>query len=276
MTMKFWFRAHPIVAAVIGTLLAIAASAVMDAVGLSSINVFPLVPLFFLYWYLLRLSRTEIGFVWGNWQDYALALFYPGLVLGLVGLIAWLSGATKVAAIDWQKTLFDLVVKQLLPTIPFALVTEEGIFRGWLWATLRRGGVTVPGLLVWTSVAFAAWHVPDVLLPTDFRPPMAQAPIYILNVVAIGLIWGLMRQRSGSIVVTSVSHGVWNALTYVLFSVGSTVGVLGIHNIAVFGPEVGLLGLALNVVFAAVLWIGLSRGPALRTVEVTQQAARDR
>src|SRR5215467_7286889 len=258
--MRSWIRAHPIATAAVGTLLAIAASAVMDAAGLSGINVSPLVPLFFLYWYLLRLSRAEIGFAWGHWRDYALALLYPVLALSLLGLIAWLSGAVTVAAIDWHKTLFALIVKQLLPSIPFALVTEEGIFRGWLWASLRRAGVTVPGLLVWTSVAFAAWHVPDVLLPTDFQPPLAQTPVYILNVVVIGLIWGMMRHRSGSIVVTSVTHGLWNALAYVLFGAGSTIGALGIHNTAAFGPEVGLVGLALNLAAAAVLWLGYSRG----------------
>jgi hypothetical protein len=71
-----------------------------------------------------------------------------------------------------------------------------------------------------------------------------------------------MRQRSGSIVVTSVSHAVWNELVYVLFGVGPTLGLFGIHNTVVFGPEVGLIGLALNLVFAVVLWVGHSRGRA--------------
>lgn len=43
--------------AAIGTLLAIAGTTAMDAVGLSDWNYLPLVPLFFLYWYLWRLSR---------------------------------------------------------------------------------------------------------------------------------------------------------------------------------------------------------------------------
>lgn len=146
-----------------------------------------------------------------------------------------------------------------------ALVTEEGFFRGWLWASLQRAGVTERGVWVWTSVAFAAWHVSTALLPTGFRPPLAQVPIYIANAAVIGFIWALMRQRSGSIVVTSVSHGVWNGLVYGLFNTGTTLGALGIHNTGVFGPEVGLVGLALNLAFAAVLWLGLgfNRGRAI-------------
>lgn len=244
---------------ILGTLLAIAATAVMDVVGL--INVLPLLLLFFLFWYLQRMSRAEIGWTWGRWRDYAVAVFYPAVVLGLLGLIAWLSGAVKLAAIDWANIVFNLqngLVILILANGLGALVTEEGFFRGWLWASLQRAGVTQRGVWVWTSVAFAAWHVSTALLPTAFRPPLAQVPIYIANAAVIGFIWALMRQRSGSIVVTSVSHGVWNGLVYGLFSTGTTLGALGIHNTGVFGPEVGLVGLALNVAFAAVL--SLARG----------------
>ncbi len=251
---------------VIGTLLAIACTTVLDAVGLSNFNAFPLIPLFVLLWYLQRMSRAEIGLTWGRWRDYALALFYPALVLGVLGLIAWLSGAVTPTATDWAKTLLSLVFS-ILVTILLAIVTEEGVFRGWLWASLQRAGVTERGLLVWTSVAFAAWHLSTALLPTDFHPPIAQVPIYLLNAAVIGFNWALMRQRSGSILVTSVSHGLWNGLVYTLFGVGPTLGVLGIHNTGVFGPEVGLVGLALNLAFAAVLWRGYSRGRAIKAGE---------
>lgn len=252
--------------AAIGTLLAIAGTTAMDAVGLSDWNYLPLVPLFFLYWYLWRLSRTEIGLTWGRPRDYALAVFYPVLVIGLIGLIAWLSGVISTAHTDWTHVWIQLA-SSLIFTFLIAIVTEEGIFRGWLWAALQRAGVTERGLLVWTSVAFAAWHVSTALLPTQYHPPLAQVPIYLLNAGVIGLNWGLMRQRSGSIVVTAVSHSVWNTLVYVFIGVGTTVGALGIQNSVVFGPEVGLVGLALNVAFAAVVWLGFSRGRAIKAVE---------
>lgn len=261
---------------VLGTLLAIAGTAVLDAIGI--LNVLPLVLLFFLFWYLQRMSRAEIGWTWGHWRDYGLAVVYPVLVLGLIGLIAGLSGAVKLAGIDWANTVFSLqngLVLYILTNGLGALVTEEGFFRGWLWASLQRAGVTQRGVLVWTSVAFAAWHVSTALLPTAFRPALAEVPIYILNAGVIGFIWALMRQRSGSIVVTSVSHGVWNGLVYALFNTGATLGALGIHNTGVFGPEIGLVGLALNLVFAAVLWLGLgfSRGRAIKAAAMTQPTA---
>jgi uncharacterized protein len=252
---------------VIGTLVVIAASAVMDAIGVSNFNVLPLIPLFFVFWYLQRFSRAEIGLAWGRRRDYALAILYPVVALTMVGLIAWVGGATNVKAIDWGRILINLAT-QLVLTIVFAIVTEEGIFRGWLWASLQRAGVTEVGVIVLTSVAFAAWHIPDTILPTDFRPAAAQAPIYIASALVVGFNWALMRRWSGSIVVTSVSHGVWNAFAYVLFGVGPTLGALGIHNTAVFGPEIGLVGLGINLTAAALLGVAYTRGRAVTLTPV--------
>jgi membrane protease YdiL (CAAX protease family) len=264
--MRSWIRDHPLAFSVIGVLLAIAGTTVLDAVGFG-LNVLPLVLLFFLFWYLQRLSRAEIGLTWGHRGDYMLAILYPGLDLVLVALIALVAGAAAVSAINWSTTLLNLVTQIVFSSI-FAIVTEEGIFRGWLWASLRRAGVSRLRVLVWTSVAFAAWHVSTALLPTAFHPQLAQVPVYILNAGVIGFIWAQMRERSGSIVVTSVSHGFWNGLVYALFGYGTTLGALGIHNTTVFGPEIGFIGLGLNVAFAAALWLSSGRGRAMQMPEV--------
>lgn len=253
----------------IGTLIAIAATAVLDAVGFG-LNVLPLVILFFLFWYLQRLSRAELGLVWGTPKHYGLAALYPVVVLALIGIIAWATGAAKITAINWGPTLLN-VAGQIAVTTIGAIVTEEGIFRGWLWATLRRAGVGHFAVLFWTSAAFAAWHISTAILPTAFHPTLAQVPVYILNAGVIGCVWGQMRLRSGSILVSSLSHGVWNGLVYALFGFGTTVGILGIHNTTVFGPEIGLLGLALNMVFAAALWLSYGRR-ALRQPALTAAA----
>lgn len=78
----------------------------------------------------------------------------------------------------------------------------------------------------------------------------------MINATLLGAIWGLMRLRSGSVVVASLSHGVWNGLAYVLFGFSTKVGALGIENTALFGPEVGVIGLVLNSLFFIVLWRG--------------------
>jgi hypothetical protein len=78
--------------------------------------------------------------------------------------------------------------------------------------------------------------------------------VYLVNAALMGVVWGLLRWMSGSVVVASLSHGIWNGGAYVFFGFGTRVGALGIEETAIYGPEVGILGLILNGVAAAALW----------------------
>ena len=111
-------------------------------------------------------------------------------------------------------------------------------------------------MLLWSSLAFSLWHLSGVALDTGigFDLSAARIPVFMANAFLLGAIWGLLRLISRSVVVASVSHGVWNGLNYALFAFGEKVGALGIKETAIFGPEVGFVGLALNVTYAAVLW----------------------
>ena len=155
-------------------------------------------------------------------------------------------------------------------TIPAALLTEEGFFRGWLVASLRRIGLGAGWVLAVSSLAFALWHVSAVTLHTGFDLPAAQIPVFLGNAAVVGAIWGAMRLRSGSIVVASVCHGLWNGGAYVLFGYGAKIGSLGIPHPEVYGPESGYFGLLLNIVFLVPLaWSSLSRGPRIRPAVAT-------
>ena len=109
-------------------------------------------------------------------------------------------------------------------TIPVALLTEEGFFRGWLWASLRRANQGTIAILILTSIASALWHWSSVVLPTGFNPPMSQVPVFMLNAAVLGAIWGMLRLLSGSLIVASVSHGVWNGLPTCSLVLGLTSG----------------------------------------------------
>jgi len=67
---------------------------------------------------------------------------------------------------------------------------------------------------------------------------------------------------SGSILVPAVSHAVWNGIDYPLFGFGEKVGALGITETHLYGPEVGLLGIALGLVFLAQIWRNYGRKTA--------------
>lgn len=241
-----------------GVLVAIAITSTMDAAGASAFSALPLFPLLLLFWYLQRFSAKEVGFVWGKshaLRSYGFAIFYPIVVMGAIAAIAAVMGALNTAGPTSHK--HSVWLNLLLvggTTILVALLTEEGFFRGWLWASLKRTGQGTTAILILTSFAFASWHWSAVILPTGFNPPLSQVPIFMLNAMLIGAIWGMLRLLCGSVVVTSVSHGVWNGLAYVLFGFGAHSGALHISNTALYGPEVGVLGVLLNLIVAVGLW----------------------
>lgn len=243
---------------ILGVLAAIAITTAMDASGLSAFSALPLLPLMVLFWYLERLPRRSVGFVWGRWSHYGLAALYPLVVLGVLILVTVMAGAAKLEQTNWTKACLNFALVAATTTV-VVTVTEEGFFRGWLWASLERAGLKSGQILVWSSIAFALWHWSAVSLHTGFDLPAKQIPVFMVNAAVLGVIWGLLRWMSGSVIVSSVSHGLWNGGAYVLFGFGTRVGALGIKNTALYGPEVGILGLALNLVFAAALWRWWSR-----------------
>jgi membrane protease YdiL (CAAX protease family) len=127
---------------------------------------------------------------------------------------------------------------------------------------------------MWSSLAFALWHLSAVTLETGFDLPLSQVPVYMVNAVLVGLIWGSLRLGSGSVVVASVSHALWNAFAYCLFAFGTKVGALGVTETWLYGPEVGWVGLGLNAVFAVWLWRWASVSE--RGVVPSPSAAADR
>ena len=134
--------------------------------------------------------------------------------------------------------------------IVMVLITEEGFFRGWLWAALKRAGQSDLQVLLWSTLAFTAWHISAISLDTGFDIPANEIPIFLVNATLVGAVFGMLRMKTGSVVVPSVCHAVWNGLDYPLYGFGEKVGALGIEQTHIYGPEVGWLGMLLNVIFA--------------------------
>lgn len=243
-----------LIAAIAAIILAIVLTGALVASGLYGLNtVLPLLLLVIVFWGLCRYPRREVGYAFGTVKSYALAFLFPVLVIGILSAIAWSSGQIVRNDLDWYATFRELALIAGF-TFLVAIITEEGFFRGWLWAAFTGAGFKKPAVLLSTSLAFSIWHAPEVFLSSEFSLPAAQAAVLLINAVVIGAIWGIMRDLSGSLLVSSFSHGIWNAGAYVLFGDGSNAGAFGVENTAIFGPEHGLIGLGLNLVFLAVLW----------------------
>jgi membrane protease YdiL (CAAX protease family) len=239
--------------AIAGVIIAIAITTAMDATGYSMFSALPLIGLTGLFWFLQKFNRQEMGLTWGDLKSYGWAVTYPLVVLGLAAAIAWFFDAFDITSTDWNKTLKNIGLGSSVGVIG-VMITEEGFFRGWLWASLKRAGKSDISVLCWTTVVFMLWHVSAISLDTGFDLPAREIPIYLINGTILGLIWGILRMVSGSVLVPAVSHAVWNGIDYPLFGFGEKVGALGITETHVFGPEVGLVGIALGAAFLALIW----------------------
>ena len=236
-----------------GTLAAIAVTTTMDATGYIMFSALPLFPLAGLFWFLQKFSRPEVGLIWGEFNCYGLALAYPIFVLGATASVAFAFGAVDTSAADWSKTLANIGLISSTGIL-MGLITEEGFFRGWLWAALKRSGQSDTQVLAWSTLAFTAWHISAITLDTGFDIPADEVPIYLINATLIGGVFGIVRLMSGSVIAPSLCHAVWNGLDYPLYGVGEKVGALGIQQTHIYGPEVGILGIGLNLAFFAYLW----------------------
>ena len=244
--------------AVFGVVIAIAITATMDATGYSMFSALPLFPLAAIFWYLQKFTRRDIGLIWGDLRSSFLALLYPMLVLGLIGVIAWMFGAVDTSNADWNKAFLNMALMSSVGVV-MVLITEEGFFRGWLWAALSRAGQSDKQVLIWTSIAFTLWHISAISLDTGFDVPAADIPVYLINATLVGAVFGMLRMASGSIVAPSICHAVWNGIDYPLYGFGEKVGSLGIEATHIYGPEVGVLGIGVNLIFATALWYWITR-----------------
>lgn len=240
-------------APVAGVAAAIAITTTMDATGYSMFSALPLFPLAALFWFLQKFSRNDVGLVLGRGKDHLWALAYPVFVLGAMAAIAWFAGAVNTSNTDWTKTFANISLMSSTGVI-MVLITEEGFFRGWLWASLKRAGRSDTVILVWTTLAFTIWHISAISLDTGFDIPAAEIPVYLINATLLGGVFGILRMVSGSVLVPSVCHAVWNGLDYPLYGFGEKAGALGIEQTHVFGPEVGLVGILLNSAFLLLIW----------------------
>ena len=242
-------------------LAAIGITTAMDARGLSDFSALPLLPLAALAWWLGKYSRQAMGIAWGR-----LAATMRSRPLCLSSSsepsasAAWAMGFTDFGATDWSKAVRNLAAHGDCHD-PCRDPDRGGISfaDGSSHPSSAKDSANRES---WSAAASRSRCGTCLRLRShaDFVLPAAQIPVFLVNAAVIGAIWCVMRTRSGSVVVSSVSHGLWNGGAYVLFGYGQKVGALGIADTAFFGPENGLLGLALNLVFlAAVVRWPLSR-----------------
>ena len=250
---------HPLLRFLLVVLLALVASPLVTVLTRSAnFSALILFPLLLVIGWLARLNKTVLGLRWGLPQDYVLAVLYPLVVMGVLILGIWLVEGIQLQNFSPTQSLLFVVVNATAGIL-IGLLTEEGYFRGVLWGIGRRAGYSAKMTLFATSVAFFLWHIPVMLLEFDTQPSLITALFFLGNVLFLGLNWGLMRLASGSVIVPSVSHAVWNAFAYELFGFGDGFGLLLRETVTIFDPERGFVGLFLNILAFFFLFARLSK-----------------
>lgn len=145
----------------------------------------------------------HLGLLWPQWRYIAIgfALLAVEVVfnIGLFSLLPTSDESASSIGKDYHSLLGNPGGLALfwLSLVVIAPVTEEIVFRGFIlrgWLDTRLG---VAGAIVLVSLLFAAVHVPNEL------------PVFISLFVG-GLLLGIMRWLSGSIVPAIVMHATWN------------------------------------------------------------------
>jgi uncharacterized protein len=116
-----------------------------------------------------------------------------------------------------------------------AALGEEIGWRGYLLPSLTRFGVR--RALVVSGVAWGCWHAPVILLGYNFGQPNALGlGMMIVACALVGVLFGMLRLRSGSIWPSVLAHATLNSLaTYQAFLVPAHYDMVLIGPLSVTG-----------------------------------------
>jgi len=135
---------------------------------------------------------------------------------------------------------------------------EEMMFRGIFLRGMRTGGRPEGWAMLWTTLAFGALHLPNVLLGTGLAG-LAQVPLAAL----VGVTLYLFRRGFGAIVPAMVAHGLWDISTFLDLNHGTG----GAHDMALYGT----LGVALASLIALVVLMRHDRGVVVTPASIEQR-----
>jgi membrane protease YdiL (CAAX protease family) len=123
------------------------------------------------------------------------------VLIPLVDLLSWLAGYPIVPdfVLDVYRSARETSTLVLLAIALAAAapVVEEIIFRGFLLPGLSRSVLGTTGALLFTSFSWALLHA-------------QYQPFYLIQIVLLGIVFGWLRLKSGSTLLTILLHGLLN------------------------------------------------------------------
>lgn len=186
---------------------------------------------------------------WSRTLGYAALGFVGVQVLGLLAIgLAWAAGVTPVHLVPGAGGSFVSMQLGGLVVAVAALGEEIG-WRGFLLPALRPLG-TWPALLL-SGLVWGPWHAPLLLLGYNYgtTSPVGIALMSVTTVL-LGVLFGWLRMRSGTVFPSAFAHGALNATTGTLLAAlvpataGTAPSVLGWAGWLVAAVVIAVLALS--------------------------------
>jgi membrane protease YdiL (CAAX protease family) len=160
-----------------------------------------------------RAGWAELGLHRAGWRYWPLALLAPSAVL-----VASYGAATLLGQVTWRfapDTAINLAINIVIVSF-FAFFEEIG-WRGYLLPKLATGYPRVAPALV--GFLHGVWHLPLMLLTTAYNPVgnrLIVVPLFLAILTTAGVLYGYLRNASGSLWPVVIAHGTFNAVLGVL------------------------------------------------------------
>jgi membrane protease YdiL (CAAX protease family) len=180
---------------------------------------------------LLRVRRVPLRAIVGSTRPMR-RLVLLGLGVGLASVVAnALLGAFVVLITGTQdapeQALFGDALaggsRMLLAVVAAGILApliEEVLFRGLLYRALRRRQ-SVALAAVLSSLAFAVIHAEIVV----------SQPLALINLTLLAVLWAVLYERTGSLIVPIVAHSVFNLMSIGQVLLLSRFGLLGVQSL---------------------------------------------
>ena len=190
---------------------------------------------------------------------YLVSAAFGWLSLDLDGLSGFKAQLDMIPGADTLPTAAAIAIYLLLMVVGSAAnigvtIGEEFGWRGWLLTSLRSLG-TWPALLI-IGVVWGLWHAPLILLGYNFgRPDITGVGFMVGGCIMVGILFGWLRLRTGSVWPAVFAHAALNGSAGMLLAL-----FLGTGAQTPDPARVAFLGVAGWIVSAVVIVVLMVTG----------------
>jgi membrane protease YdiL (CAAX protease family) len=146
-----------------------------------------------------RESTRSLGLMWGRWKIGVLA----AVVVILISFLVYWIPARRFFPPTIDHILFSTVI--------WGPIAEEILFRSYLQPKLEALLRKWPGLII-TSVLFGIAHLPKIYLRGAAPPPL------VPEAFVLGFVFGIIRDRTGSVYYGMLCHMAYNLIVTVVYA----------------------------------------------------------